>query len=203
MVKHYLYTLNNSHKIMAMKTTSVWKVDQKMYILYCTIAGFISVWAISGLLMLVDYISGTPGGTFFTVIGISLGINEPVTAQYIGFGLHLLTGTVAGNIYGQASIFWRRITPNSYRHGIKTGLVVGIALWAILFVPLATFGIQPKLDSFVTSAPNQYIFEIASHFQGLYPVIIIGSLIFHLLYGALLGFLAGRMTEVRAFVNHK
>jgi len=203
MVKHYLYTLNNSHKIMAMKTTSVWKVDQKMYILYCTIAGFISVWAISGLLMLVDYISGTPGGTFFTVIGISLGINEPVTAQYVGFGLHLLTGTVAGNIYGQASIFWRRITPNSYRHGIKTGLVVGIALWAILFVPLATFGIQPKLDSFVTSAPNQYIFEIASHFQGLYPVIIIGSLIFHLFYGALLGFLAGRMTEVRAFVNHK
>lgn len=188
---------------MAMKTKSVWKVDQKMYILYCTIAGFISVWAISGLLMLVDYISGTPGGTFFTVIGISLGINEPVTAQYVGFGLHLLTGTVAGNIYGQASIFWRRITPNSYRHGIKTGLVVGIALWAILFVPLATFGIQPKLDSFVTSAPNQYIFEIASHFQGLYPVIIIGSLIFHLLYGALLGFLAGRMTEVRAFVNHK
>jgi hypothetical protein len=203
MVKHYLYTLNNSHKIMAMKTKSVWKVDQKMYILYCTIAGFISVWAISGLLMLVDYISGTPGGTFFTVIGISLGINEPVTAQYVGFGLHLLTGTVAGNIYGQASIFWRRITPNSYRHGIKTGLVVGIALWAILFVPLATFGIQPKLDSFVTSAPNQYIFEIASHFQGLYPVIIIGSLIFHLFYGALLGFLAGRMTEVRAFVNHK
>ena len=60
-----------------------------------------------------------------------------------------------------------------------------------------------QLDSFVTSAPNQYIFEITSHFQGLYPVIIIGSLVFHLLYGILLGFLAGRMTEVRAFVNRK
>jgi hypothetical protein len=188
---------------MASETTSIWKVDQKMYILYCTIAGFISVWAISGLLVLVDYISGTPGGTFFAVIGISLGINDPVTAQYVGFGLHLLTGTVAGNIYGQASIFWRKIAPNSYRHGIKTGLVVGIALWSILFVPLATFGIQPKLDSFVTSAPNQYIFEIAGHFQGLYPVIIIGSLIFHLLYGALLGLLAGRMTEGGTFVSRR
>jgi hypothetical protein len=186
---------------METKTASVWKVDQKMYIVYCTIAGFISVWAISGLLMLVDYISGTPSGTFFAVIGISLGINEPVTAQYVGFGLHLLTGIVAGNIYGQVSIFWRKIAPNSYRHGIKTGLVVGIALWGILFVPLATFGIQPKLDSFVTSAPNQYIFEIASHFQGLYPVIILGSLVFHLVYGALLGFLAGRMIEVRTFVS--
>jgi hypothetical protein len=133
----------------------------------------------------------------------NLGINDPVTAQYAGFGLHLLTGTVAGNIYGQAAIFWRKLAPNSYRHGIKSGLIVGIALWAILFVPLTTFGIQPKLDSFVTSAPNQYIFEITSHFQGLYPVIIIGSLVFHLIYGAFLGFLAGRMTEVRAFVNQK
>ena len=186
---------------METKTASVWKVDQKMYIVYCTIAGFISVWAISGLLMLVDYISGTPSGTFFAVIGISLGINDPVTAQYVGFGLHLLTGTVAGNIYGQVSIFWRKIAPNSYRHGIKTGLVVGIALWAILFVPLATFGIQPKLDSFVMSAPNQYIFEIASQFQGLFPIIILGSLVFHLVYGILLGFLAGRMTEVRTFVS--
>ena len=65
---------------MAMETASIWKVDQKMYIFYCTIAGLISVWAISGLLVLVDYVSGTPGGTFFAVIGISLGINDPVTA---------------------------------------------------------------------------------------------------------------------------
>ena len=61
--------------------------------------------------MLVDYASGTPGGTFFAVIGISLGINNPATAQYVGLGLHLLTGTVAGNIYGQASIFWRKLAP--------------------------------------------------------------------------------------------
>ena len=188
---------------METEVTSIWKLDQKMYILYCTIAGFVSVWAISGLLVLVDYASGTPGGTFFAVIGISLGINDPAIAQYVGLGLHLLTGTVAGNIYGQASIFWRKLAPNSYRQGIKTGLVVGAALWTILFLPLTTFGILPKLDSYVASAPNQYIFEISSHFQGLYPVIIIGSLIFHLLYGLLLGFLAGRMTELGTFVTRK
>ena len=189
------------NKFMETKTTSVWKVDQKMYILYCTIAGFISVWAISGLLVLVGYVSGTPAGTFFAVIGISLGINDPALAQYVGFGLHLVTGTVAGNIYGQASIFWRKMAPNSYRRGIMTGLVVGIALWVILFVPLGTFGIQSKLDSFTASAPNQYIYEISNHFEGSYPLIIAGSLGFHLVYGALLGFLAGRMTEVRVFLN--
>lgn len=188
---------------METKTASVWKVDQKMYILYCTIAGFISVWAISGLLVLVDFVSGTPAGTFFAVIGISLGINDPALAQYVGFGLHLLTGTVAGNVYGQASIFWRKLAPNTYRHGVMTGLIVGFGLWAILFVPLGIFGIQPKLDSFAISAPNQYIYAISNHFQGLYPLIIAGSLLFHFVYGALLGFLAGRMTEVRAFLNQK
>ena len=85
---------------METKTASLWETNQKMYILYCTIAGFISVWAISGLLMLVDYISATPSGTFFAVIGLSLGINDPATAQFVGLGLHLLTGTIAGNIYG-------------------------------------------------------------------------------------------------------
>jgi hypothetical protein len=140
-------------------------------------------------------------GTFFTVIGISLGINEPALAQYVGFGLHLLTGTVAGNIYGQASIFWRRMAPNSYRRGIMTGLIVGIALRVILFVPFGTFGIQPKLDSFTASAPNQYIYEISNHFEGLYALIIAGSLVFHLVYAALLGFLAGKMTDVRVFLR--
>ena len=188
---------------MEAKITTVWKVDQKMYILYCTIAGFISVWAISGLLVLVDYVSETPAGTFFAVIGLSLGINDPVLAQYVGFGLHLLTGTVAGNVYGQASIFWRKMAPNSYRRGMMTGLIVGFALWAILFVPLGTLGIQPKLDSFAMSAPNQYIYEISNHFQGLYPLIVVGSLAFHFVYGALLGFLSGRMTEIRAFLNRR
>ena len=69
------------------------------------------MWAFSGMLVLVDYVSGTPAGTFFAVIGLSLGINDRAVAQYVGFGLYLLTGTVAGNVYGRASIFWRRMAP--------------------------------------------------------------------------------------------
>jgi hypothetical protein len=37
-------------------------------ILYSTFAGFISAWAISGLLVIVDILSQTPIGTFFAVI---------------------------------------------------------------------------------------------------------------------------------------
>jgi hypothetical protein len=171
------------------------------FILYCSLAGFISAWAISGLLVIVDIISGTPPGTFFAIIGISLGFSDPVAAQYIGFILHVITGTAAGNVFGQISLFWSKVAPYNSKEGLVKGMIVGMALWAMLFVPLATAGIQPRLDSFTFSAPNQYIYNIADHFQGLYSIIIGGSLVFHLIYGALAGFISGRMAEIGIFMN--
>jgi hypothetical protein len=178
--------------------------SSKLYIVYCSLAGVIAAWAISGLLTIVDFISQTPTGTFFGVIGISLGFHDPSVAQYIGFILHLLTGLTAGNIFGQISLFWRGLSPYNSQHGILMGMVVGILLWVILFLPLATFIIQPRLDSFANSmVPNQYVYSIASHFQGLYYIIIGGSFMFHLVYGALLGYIAGRVSEVGFFNNKK
>jgi hypothetical protein len=79
-------------------------------------------------------------------------------------------------------------------------MIVGAVLWAVLFVPVAVLVIQPMLDSFSTgTTPNQYVYSIASNFGGLFGIIIFGSLIFHLIYGALLGFMAGKMMEIKAF----
>jgi hypothetical protein len=191
-----VFILDNNWDIMVNK-----KNPQRQFILYCSLAGFISAWAISGLLVMVDVISGTPAGTFFAVIGMSLGFSDPASAQYIGFILHVLTGTAAGNIFGQVSLFWSKIAPYNSKEGLVRGMVVGMALWAVLFVPLATFGIQPRLESFAYFAPNQYIYNIAGHFQELYPIIIGGSLVFHLIYGALAGFISGRMAEIAVFVK--
>ncbi len=169
----------------------------KMLVVYCTLAGLISAWAISGLLVIVDLVSGTPAGTFFAAIGLSLGFNDPISAQYIGFSLHILMGTVAGNIFGQLALFWRILIPCDIKRGVSLGLTVGVTLWAVLFLPLATFGIQPRLDAYLTSAPNAYVNNIASHFAELYPLIVGGSLLFHLVYGAILGLMAGRMAELK------
>ena len=144
----------------------------KLYIIYCSLAGFLAAWAISGLLTIVDFMSQTPPGTFFGVIGISLGFYDPAIAQYIGFILHLLTGLTAGNIFGQISVFWRGLSRYNSQHGTLMGMIVGILLWTLLFLPLATFIIQPRLDSFGNSfTPNQYVYNIAFHFQYLYYII--------------------------------
>jgi hypothetical protein len=169
----------------------------KMLIIYCTFAGLISAMIISGLLEVIDFASGTPSGTFFAVIGLSLGFNDPATAQYVGMGLHTLTGTVAGNIFGQVALFWKKLIPYNVKTGVYLGLVLGISLWAILFAPLATFGIQPKLDTLMITETSPYVSSIANHFAGLYYFVLGASLLFHLIYGAVFGLLAGRMTGVK------
>lgn len=172
----------------------------KYMILYSTLAGFISSWAISGLLVIFDIVSQTPIGTFFAVIGSSLGYYDTSISQYIGFVLHIATGAVAGNIFGQVALFWNKLFPYNFKRGITCGVIVGVSLWLVLFLPLTTFIIQPKLDAFALSAPNQYVYVIADHFQGLYPLVAIGSLGFHIIYGIILGFMIWRMIELKVFV---
>ena len=120
------------------------KEHRKLFILYCSLAGFISAWAISGLLVIVDIISGAPAGTFFAVIGISLGFSDPVTAQYVGFVLHVITGMAAVMYLDKFHYFGQSRTLRC-KSRIGQRMIVGIALWQVLFVPLATLGIQPSL----------------------------------------------------------
>jgi|SRR5919107_2821884 hypothetical protein len=87
-----------------------------------------------------------------SVLGISLGFRDPAVAQYVGFILLVITGIAAGNIFGQISLFWSKIAPYNSKEGLIKGMIIGIVLWAVLFVPLATLGIQPRLDSFASSA---------------------------------------------------
>jgi hypothetical protein len=175
--------------------------SSKYLILYSTFAGFISAWAISGLLVIVDIVSQTPIGTFFAVIGTSLGFYDPAVSQYIGFALHIATGTVAGNIFGQVALFWNKLFPSNFKRGITYGIILGVSLWIVLFLPLTIFIIQPKLDAFAESAPNQYLFGIADQFQGLYPLVVIGSLGFHIIYGIIFGFIIWRMVELKNVVQ--
>ena len=56
---------------------------------------------------------------------MSLGFDDPVSAQYIGFALHIMTGMAAGNVFGQISLFWSKIAPYNSKEGIVKGMVIG------------------------------------------------------------------------------
>lgn len=175
------------------------KVERKSrYLLaYCTLSGLLASIVISGLLFSLDLISKTPLGTFFAVIGSSLGFYDSNTSPYVGLLLHFATGTVAGNLLGQGAIFWNRLIPTGIKRGIILGIITGISLWLVLFLPLTTYIIQPKLDIFNFAAPNQYVYVIAQHFQDLYAIVVIGSFFFHVVYGIILGLISGKLIELK------
>jgi hypothetical protein len=164
---------------------------------YCTLSGLLASIVISGLLFSLDFISKTPPGTFFAVIGSSLGFYDSNTSPYVGLLLHFATGTVAGNLLGQGGILWNIFIPVGLKRGKILGVITGISLWIVLFLPLTMYIIQPKLDLFNFSAPNQYVFVIAQHFQGLDTIVVIGSFFFHLIYGVILGLISGRLIELK------
>ncbi len=180
-------------KLVTLKTEK----NSRFVLGYCTLSGLLASIVISGLLFILDFISKTPPGTFFAVIGSSLGFYDSNTSPYVGLLLHFATGTVAGNLLGQAGIFWNRLIPFGLRRGTILGVITGISLWLVLFLPLTTYIIQPKLDMFNFSAPNQYVFVISQHFQGLDTVVVVGSFFFHIIYGIILGLIAGRLIELK------
>jgi len=76
---------------------------------YGAIAGIIATWSISTAIAASEYEIGLPISTFYSIIGIALGLNNNiVAAAYVGFGLHLLTGTILGVIVAAMTIRWRR-----------------------------------------------------------------------------------------------
>src|SRR5919112_757900 len=71
---------------------------------YGAIAGLIATWSISTAIAASELELGLPISTFYAVIGISLGSNDFVASACLGFGLHLVTGTILGAIFGGIAV---------------------------------------------------------------------------------------------------
>ena len=71
---------------------------------YGSIAGLIATWSISTAIAASELELGLPISTFYAVIGISLSSNDFIASASLGFGLHLLTGTILGAIIGGIAV---------------------------------------------------------------------------------------------------
>src|SRR5918992_5234023 len=71
---------------------------------YGSIAGLIATWSISTAIAASELELGLPISTFYAVIGISLGSNDFISSAYLGFGLHLATGTILGAVFGGIAV---------------------------------------------------------------------------------------------------
>ena len=100
---------------------------------YGAFAGFIATWSISSLIVAIELLLELKIATFYSIMGISLGINDVTTAAYAAFGLHLLTGSIIGAVLGAVGIRWKKVRMfNPYKSAL-VGIGAGMVIWLLLF----------------------------------------------------------------------
>jgi hypothetical protein len=166
---------------------------------YGAIAGAIATWSISSILALVEASMGLPIGAFYSIIGITLGMDNVVAASYFGFGLHILIGTLMGALVGAA--FVRLVSTKPYK-GILAGMVAGIIIWLIVFLPITAFLVQPSITQIVTLLALTTNFSISTtEINQFMQTTALSSVLFHLIWGALFGFIISSLFRIKSYRN--
>ena len=173
---------------------------------YGSIAGLIATWSISTAIAASELELGLPISTFYAIIGISLGSIDLITAAYLGFGLHLATGTILGAVIGGLAVrveMRKNITNifNPYR-SILMGIGTGIIVWLILFLPITALIIQPSIDRIIEIVPLSQENTMLSVFDGnnlsqSFRGIAISAVAFHIIWGAIFGFIISSLLKIR------
>lgn len=160
---------------------------------YGALAGFIAAWSISTAIAASELELGLPMGTFYAVMGMSLGYGDFISAAFLGFGLHLLTSALLGAAIGlAASRFAAKALLSPYLSTLL-GMGAGMAVWLVLFLPLTVLLVQPAISNLSTQ--NATFEGMGQSVWG----IALSAIAFHLVWGAIFGFMTSSLMRIRAF----
>jgi hypothetical protein len=167
---------------------------------YGAFAGFLATWAISSAVVAAELILGLRISTFYSIIGISLGLNDIVSAGYIGFGLHILVGTLIGALLGAIGIRWKEIR---MFHPLKSALVgigAGFVIWLVVFLPITTLLIQPQIQRIVVILSMSLQQAVsAEDINSAMTKITLAAIAFHMIWGAIFGFILSSLLRIRLY----
>ena len=179
---------------------------------YGAISGLVATWAISTAIAASELELGLPISTFYAVMGISLGSNEFVTAAYLGFGLHILTGTILGAIIGGIAVrveLQRNITNvfSPYK-SILMGIGTGILVWLVLFLPITALIIQPSIgriaEILALEQNNAQFSEFdINNLDQSFRGIAISAIVFHVVWGAIFGYMISSLLRIKIYNKNR
>jgi hypothetical protein len=167
---------------------------------YGAFAGFIATWSISSLIAIIELLVGLKISTFYSIMGISLGLNNVSTAAYAGFGLHLLTGTILGAVLGAIGIRWKKVRMlNPYKSSL-VGIGVGIVIWLVLFLPITALLVEPSINriTIMLAIESQHI-VLSENINQSIRNIALSAIAFHLVWGAIFGFIISSLLRIRLY----
>src|SRR5215204_2365314 len=173
---------------------------------YGSLAGLIATWSISTAIAASELELGLPISTFYAIIGMSLGSIDFIASAYLGFGLHLVTGTILGAIIGGIAV---RVELRKNRRNIFSpykstllGIGTGILVWLMLFLPITALIIQPSIGriteilSETQESTVLSVFDINNLGQSLRGIAT-SAIALHIVWGAIFGFIISSLLRIR------
>lgn len=165
------------------------------------IAGLTAAWAIFGLFLAIDSELRLPPGALYKMVGLAFGV-DPSYAVYFGFTLYMVTAVIIGIAYSTISKHFKILYINSLIKGVGTGILAGVIVWAVLFLPINHFFMQPILQNLLnTASPTSEEYLLAKQFLQVSDTIFFGSLALHVVFGGVMGFCA-RLAVANTSVVH-
>lgn len=168
----------------------------KKTIAYSTIGGIAG-----GLVMLMIWMGfmvaiNLPATTLPMRLGLMIG-QQPQNAVMAGIGLHMLAGIIIGAIFGLVTGRIKALRLNRYSKGIIFGIVTGIIAFVVIFMPTTTTASPAKqISSMKATNPNMSEQAIMAQVQRVQAVSFGGSLLSHIVYGAVLGAVTTMLLKV-------
>lgn len=158
------------------------------------VAGLVGGFALFSSFFWIDSEIEVPFGTFYKAVGMVVGLHD-LSAIVFGFFAHMLTASLIGAIFCICSKFHRLLAISSVPKGIIGGAVTGVQVYAIFFMPITLYVMFPMISSqasgqFLTTGDDMKIAQILVQ---TYDKILWGSLILHILYGAVMGLFSSMM----------
>ena len=123
-----------------------------------------------------------------------------VSAGYIGFGLHILVGTLIGALLGAIGIRWKKIRMLDPLRSALVGIGAGLVIWLVVFLPITTLLIQPSIQRIVVIQSSSLQQAVSSEdINSAMTKITLAAIAFHMIWGAIFGFILSSLLRIRLY----
>lgn len=148
---------------------------------YGAIAGSIATWTISTAVAGSELELGLPIGTFYSIIGISLGLDY-------------------SNRYYIRSSNWSHCDQTDHKEyakpteGTLIGIGGGVVVWLILFLPITALLVHPAINNIVilSAIESKHVVFSVDINQSIRNIAL-SAIVFHLIWGAIFGIITSSL----------
>ena len=195
---------NNSNNNIAPSLSRDLRLSQFTILNFGLAAGLISSLAISGLILMVEKATAVPVGTFYMVLMAALSESPLSSVNMIvsGLLLHLISGSIIGLVMTIPFTIYKNGSEKIiYEYAPVYGLLFGLALWSILFLPITYWMVFPLVSSIENQVIEQQVptGPIASietdKLSHMSNKIIFGAIPFNMFYGLLAAIIIKSLSE--------